>query len=225
MPTSPRHSPRPASDVNDGAGSAVSRRTLAKGAAWAVPVIAAASTAPAMAASPCAVYRPNQPLPTSAFTVTYLNVVNETLGGLASKQLEVAFGFKLSAEAKSCGVTSGSIFSSNPVELSRVALTNGKSYDLSNGVRINSVGTVGIVDTNCQSGLSGTESCGSSRLSAYNVVGSSGTSGYSVNQISLFREVTVSGFSPTRIFLNATMDYTIKPPQGRGFSVTSAALV
>ncbi|WP_237573682.1 hypothetical protein [Kocuria rhizophila] len=51
MPTSPRHSPSPASDVNDGAGSAVSRRALAKGAAWAAPVILSAAAAPAYAAS------------------------------------------------------------------------------------------------------------------------------------------------------------------------------
>lgn len=51
MPTSPRHSPNPASDANDGAGSAVSRRTLAKGAAWAAPVILSAAAAPAYAAS------------------------------------------------------------------------------------------------------------------------------------------------------------------------------
>lgn len=51
MPTSPRHSPSPASDVNDGAGSAVSRRTLAKGAAWAAPAILISATAPAYAVS------------------------------------------------------------------------------------------------------------------------------------------------------------------------------
>ena len=51
MPTSPRHSPSPASDVNDGAGSAVSRRALAKGAAWAAPTVLLAAPAPAAAAS------------------------------------------------------------------------------------------------------------------------------------------------------------------------------
>ncbi|WP_147406065.1 hypothetical protein [Kocuria tytonis] len=204
----------------------VTRRELAKGTMWATPVILATAAAPAMAASPCAAYRPNQPLPPSAFTVTYLNVENETLGGLASKQLKLVFGFKISAEAKACGVTSGNIYSSNPVELSRVSMTNGKSYNLSNGQRIPANGTVGTVDTSCQSGLNGTEACGTSFVSAYNVGGSSGTSGDSVNRVSLFREVDVSGFPPTRIFLNATIDYANGwPHRGGNFSVTSAALM
>lgn len=204
----------------------VSRRTLAKGAAWATPVIAVSTLAPAMAASPCAVYKSGQPLPASAFTVTYLNVENETLGGLTSKQLKLVFGFKISAEAKSCGVTSGSIYSSNPVELSRVSMTNGKSYNLSNGQRIPANGTVGRVDTSCQSGVNNTEACGTSFVSAYNADGSSGTSGDSVNRVSLFREVNVSGFAPTRVFLNATIDYENGwPHKGSNFSVTTSALV
>lgn len=204
----------------------VSRRTLAKGAAWAAPVIAASTLAPAMAASPCASYKRGQPLPASAFTVTYLNVEDETLGGAASKQLKIVFGFKLSTVAKSCGVVSGTISSSNPQELSRASLTNGKSYNLSNGQTIPANGTVGTIDTSCQSGLRGTEACGTSFVSAYNVDGSSYTRSYSVNKLSLYRVVTVTGFAPTSIFLNATIDYENGwPHTGNGFSVTTAAIV
>lgn len=217
----PRSTPAPASDAHDGAGSAVSRRTLAKGAAWAAPVIAVSTLAPAIAASPCAAYRGGQTLPASAFTVTYLYVTRESLGGVASKQVYLNFGFKTSAEARACGVTSGSLYSNNAENKSRVSLTNGKSYNLSNGGNVPANGSAGTVDTFCDAGLNGTEACGTTGLSRYNVDGSAGTSSYSVNRISLYRRVTLDGFSPTIIYLNATIAADGK---GSNFSVTSAPL-
>ena len=51
MQSSPRSTPREAFGAHDGAGSPISRRTLAKGAAWAAPTVLFAAPAPAAAAS------------------------------------------------------------------------------------------------------------------------------------------------------------------------------
>lgn len=57
-------------DLGPGANLSTSRRTLVRGAAWTVPVVAVAATAPALAASPCSTtypYRLNWGTPGSSF--------------------------------------------------------------------------------------------------------------------------------------------------------------
>lgn len=203
----------------------ITRRELAKGTAWAAPVILATAAAPAMAASPCSAYRPGQPLPPSAFTITYLYLTNERFGDLASKQVYLHFGFKVSNEARSCGVAAGGISSYNNGGLSRATLTNGVSYNMSNGGSVPANGSVGVVDTNCDKGANATEACGTTGLSAYNVDGSAGTSAYAVRHVSIYRRIDIANYGPTVVYLNATIP-TAGPFNhvGTNFSVSSRPL-
>lgn len=225
MPTSPRRSPALASDAHDGAGSTVSRRTLAKGAAWAAPVILATSTAPVVAASPCGSYKKGQPLPASAFSVTYLNVISEGLGdAISGKQVGLIFGFRVSGEAKRCGVISGTISSANNSGLSRGQINDptGTIYNMTNDTSISAGGSVGVANGSCQSGFNGTEACGDARFSRYDLTDSQNTKRYQVSRISLYRSVTVSGYGTSTIYLNATIPTSGSFPHvGTNFSVTS----
>ena len=204
----------------------ISRRTLAKGTVWAAPVVLASAAAPAIAASPnCGRFVSGQPLPADAFEVTYINVTSETLGGIANKQVFLDFGFKISADAAACGVTSGSISSSNSGGTSRFRLSNGNTYNGTNGTAVPADGTVGRTDGTCQGGLNGTQACGTTFASPYRVVDSTGTSNTHVTGVSLYRSVTVQGYGTSVIYLNATtFPSSGSPKRGSNFSVTSAPL-
>lgn len=179
------------------------RRSVAKGAAWSIPAVAVASAAPAVAASPCSEIKKGQPLPASAFEATYIADTNETLGGLANKQVALDFGFRVSAAAVTCGV-SGTFTSSNAGLTSRFQLSNNTSYNGTNGGSVPANGTAGATDTSCRSGLNGTQACGTSGVSAYAVVGSTGTSSSHVTGVSLVRQVTVPGYGTSTIYLNGS---------------------
>lgn len=204
----------------------ISRRTLAKGTVWAAPVVLASAAAPAIAASPnCGRLVRGRPLPASAFEVTYINVTDETLGGIANKQVFLDFGFKISADATACGVTSGSISSSNSGGTSRFRLSNGNTYNGTNGTSVAANGTVGRIDGTCQGGLNGTQACGTTGLSPYALQNSTGTSTSRVAGVSLYRSVTVQGYGTSVIYLNATaFPSSGSTRRGSGFSVTSAPL-
>lgn len=204
----------------------ISRRTLAKGTVWAAPVVMVSAAAPAIAASPnCGRFIKGRPLPASAFEVTYINVTDETLGGIANKQVFLDFGFKISADAAACGVTSGSISSSNSGGTSRFRLSNGNTYNGTNGTAVAANGTVGRTDGTCQGGLNGTQACGTTFASPYRVVDSTGTSRTHVAGVSLYRSVTVQGHGTSVIYLNATtFPSSGSPKRGSNFSVTSTPL-
>lgn len=176
-----------------------------------------------MAASPCGVYKSGQALPASAFTVTYLRVTNETLGNaISSKQVALDFGFRISDEAKSCGVTNESISSSNSGGISRAYLTNGTTYTMTNGGSVPANGSAGTVDTSCQGGLGGTQACGTSGLSAYSVNDSQNTRNYSVSQVSVYRSITVSGYGTSIVYFNASIPTSGSFPHwGTSLSATS----
>lgn len=205
----------------------ISRRTLAKGTVWAAPVVMVSAAAPAIAASPqCQRFVSGQPLPAAAFEVTYINITNETLGDLVSnKRVYLDFGFKISADAAACGVTSGSINSGNGGGTSRFRLSNGNTYDVTNGTAVAANGTVGRTDGTCQGGLNGTQACGTTFASPYNVLDSKSTSSSRVTAVSLYRTVTVQGYGTSVIYLNATaFPSSGSARRGSGFSVTSAPL-
>lgn len=186
--------------------SQLSRRSLAKGAAWAAPVVVAASTVPAFAASRCSDIHSGQPLPASAFQATYLVVNRETLGTFASKQVDLTFGFRVSATAAGCLETGSHSISATAggSSVHSFTLSNGKTYPGSNGGSVPANGSVGSPDSSCQSGLAGTEACGTSGISAYNVDGSSGTSSYTVTAVKLRVVATVSGYGTTTFYINAS---------------------
>lgn len=89
MPTSPRRASALASNAYDGATSAVSRRALAKGAAWAAPAIIAASAAPAYAVSPGKIdvryHNLNGCLGPGNDANTYINLTNNTTQDITLK--------------------------------------------------------------------------------------------------------------------------------------------
>ena len=185
----------------------------------------AAAPAPALAASSCASYRPGRPLPASAFTATYVVVRNETLGLLVTDKLvAMDFGFRISDEAKVCGVASGSITSSDSSGVSRATLSNGRSYAMTNGGGVPANGTVGSVDRTCRGGLAGTQACATSGVSAYNVRDSQRTSSESVTGVSVYRSVAVSGYGTTAVYLNASFATTELPRSGTALSVTAAPI-
>lgn len=183
----------------------LNRRALAKGVAWSIPSISVAAPAPAVAASPCADIVKGQPLPATAFTATYVQDANETLGGsLASKQLQLDFGFRVTAAAALCGASGAAITSSNNSGTSYARLSNGKTYTVTNGGNVTANGSVGATDTSCQNVADGTQACGSSGVSSYSVNYSSGTSGYYVTDVSIYRSVEVAGFGTTILYLNGS---------------------
>lgn len=203
----------------------ITRRELAKGTAWAAPVILTTTAAPAMAASPCAAYRTGQPLPASAFTTTYINITADLDGIGFDRKLGIDFGFKISDEARACGVTSGSINSYNSSGTSRIEINDPKNtkFDLTNGLSVPANGSVGVVDTSCGGGLNNTQACGTSGGSPYRVNGSSGTRSYWFTRISLYRSVTVAGYGTSIIYLNASMPTSGSPTYyGFAFSTSSA---
>lgn len=203
----------------------ITRRELAKGTAWAAPVILATAAAPAMAASPCAAYRAGQPLPASAFTVTYLADTAETLGRLASKAVAMEFGFRLSDEARACGVNSGSIQSTNSGGTSYFRLSNNLVYSATNSASVPANGTVGVVDSSCRSGVNRTSACGTTGVSPYGLSSATSTSSYHVTGVSLYRSITVSGYGTSIVYLNAS-SFTSAPTEwvGSGFSTSSTPL-
>lgn len=166
-----------------------------------------------------------QPLPAAAFEVTYINVTSEVQGGVLNRLVYLDFGFKISADAAACGVTSGSIGSNNSGGTSRFRLSNGNTYNGTNGSRVPANGTVGRTDGTCQSGLNGTQVCGTTGLSPYDLAGSTRTSSTHVTGVSLYRSVTVQGYGTSVIYLNATtFPSSGSPKRGSGFSVTSTPL-
>lgn len=186
--------------------SVISRRAVAAGLAWAVPSLAVAAAAPAMAASPCAGVVRGQPLPASAFQVTYIAVTNETLGGVADKQVAVDFGLKVN-----CGVT-GAIRSTDGNLTSRFTLSNGTKYSGTNGGSVPANGSAGVIDTSCRSGLNGTQACGTTGQSPYDLAGSKKMSGSHVTAVSIARTITVAGYGTTVLYLN-----------GSGFGATQSS--
>lgn len=91
----------------------ITRRQLAHGTLWSAPVILASAAAPVMAVSPCALYKPGGTLPASAFTLMYMSLNLEYRGLVFDKHIALKFGFRISDEARACGVrntlfTSGS---------------------------------------------------------------------------------------------------------------------
>lgn len=176
---------------------------MAKGAAWAVPAIVTAESAPAVAASSCATFVKGQPLPAAAFTATYIIDRNETLGRLANKQVAIDFGFRVTDAARACGV-SGSITSVDGGGTSRFKLSNGTTYDGTNGLRVPANGTVGTTDTGCQAGLGQTEACGTTGQSPYGLAGSSSTSSYHVVASSIVRSITIPGYGTSVVYLNGS---------------------
>lgn len=203
----------------------ITRRELAKGTAWAAPVILATAAAPAAAASPCASYRSGQPLPASAFIPTYINIVADIDGIGFDRKLTIHFGFKVSDQAKACGVQSGSIQSYNNGGTSRIKINDTKNskFDMTNGLSVPASGSVGVVDTSCEGGLRGTEACGTSGASLYEVQNSSGTKSFWFTRISLYRSITVAGYGTSPVYLNAQMPTTGRVPY-TGFNFSSAAV-
>lgn len=202
----------------------LNRRTLAKGVAWSIPAISVAAPAPAMAASSCASIVKGQSLPTTAFMATYVQDANETLGGAASKQLQLDFGFRVTAAAASCGASGAAITSSNNSGTSYARLSNGTTYTVTNGGKVPANGSVGTTDTSCQNVAGGTEACGTSGLSAYSVNNSSKTSGYYVTDLSIYRSVEVTGFGTTILYLNGS-GFTGEGSSAKVLSVTANPVV
>ena len=204
----------------------LSRRTLAKGTVWAAPIILASAAAPAIAASPnCGRFQRGRPLPASAFTVTYIHITGEIQGNRLDKLVYLDFGFKISADAAACGVTSGTITSTNTGGTSRFRLTNGRTYSATSTGSIPANGDVGDTDGSCQGGLDGTQACGFTGVLPYNLADSTSTNDYVVASASIYRSVTVQGYGTSVIYLNATaFPSSGSRRRGSNFSVTSTPL-
>lgn len=185
-----------------------SRRAVARGIAWVVPAVTVSAAAPALALSPsdCARMgiRAGSPLPASAFAATYLIVTRERDGGLLAKKVSLNFGFRVTQAAADCIGAQSSIDASSSKSGHSFTLSNGTTYSGTNGIALPANGSVGVVDTSCESGLGGTEACGTTFASDFNVTGSTSTNSYLVTGVRLRIDAAVNGYGTTSFFISAS---------------------
>lgn len=181
----------------------LSRRAVAKGAAWSIPAVSISAAAPSLAASPCSTFIKGQPLPASAFAPGYFIVTNQTFGGVANKSISIAAGISLTADAAAC-VGSAAITNFALIATQNdgtMTLTNGRTYTVTGGAGIAGTGTVGKTNGGC-SGPSGAVGQACNTYTGVGLANSTGTSSANPRSASITYTINVAGYGTSTVNLN-----------------------